>query len=605
MKILGISCYYHDAAACLIVDDQIVAAAAEERFSRRKHDNSFPKLAIEYCLNEGKLAANELDAVVFYEKPILKFDRMIHQHLAHFPRSYHVYQDSFGSWLNVKLKLTDVLKAELNYHGRLLYVEHHLAHAASAFYISGFSEATIVTLDGVGEWATTTIGYGKGKNIRIDRQIDFPHSLGLLYSSMTAYLGFSVNDAEYKVMGLAAYGDPKPFKSKMDQLVTLHADGSYSLNMQYFDFEWSTHMYSKKLETLFGFPTRLPESPMERHYENIAASLQQKLEEIVFHLLNAEYKKHPTENLCLAGGVALNSVMNGKLLHATKYKNLYIPPDPGDAGGAMGAALYLTYHPEELGHSKLSSATAASLSKTFSTGFTPYLGPSYAWYQIVDALKAKGLKYEFIESKAKLVKEVAQMVADQQIIGWFQGRMEWGPRALGSRSILASAATIQMRDIINEKVKHRELFRPFAPVILEEYTSKYFKSDRRLSRSARYMLMVYPFKPGIGEKDVPAVVHVDGTGRLQTLHREDNPLYYGLIEQFEKKTGVPIIINTSFNIRGEPIVCSPGDAINCFLHTDIDVLVLDQFIVRKKRKRQLGKVVKSQTRKAKTGRKHV
>lgn len=586
MKILGISCYYHDAAASLMIDDKIVAAAAEERFSRKKHDNSFPKLAARYCLDEAHLAINELDAVVFYEKPILKFDRMIHQHLQHFPKSHQVYNESFGSWLNVKLKLNQVLRDELKYYGKVFYIEHHLAHAASAYYLSGFPESTVVTLDGVGEWATTTVGYGKGKDLRIDRELHFPHSLGLLYSALTAYLGFSVNDAEYKVMGLAAYGDPQPFKKQMDELIQLFPDGSYALNLEYFDFEWSSKMYSQKLEKLFGYPTRQPESPMERQYENIAAALQAKLEEVVFHLLNAEYKRHKTPYLCLAGGVALNSVMNGKLLRATPYKHLFIPPDPSDAGGAMGAMLYLRFHPELMGLPKLTKKESSALQQKLAAEFTPYLGPAYPWYKIEQTLKDFKLKYEFIPSKKKLSTEVARLVADQQIIGWFQGRMEWGPRALGSRSILASAATVEMRDIINEKVKHRELFRPFAPVILEKFTAQYFKSDKQLPKSARYMLMVYPFKPKVGQRDVPAVVHVDGTGRLQTLHRADNPLYYDLIESFQKKTGVPIIINTSFNIRGEPIVCTPEDAVRCFLHTDIDVLVLDQFVVKKKRKRR-------------------
>lgn len=585
MKILGISCYYHDAAACIIVDDHIVGAAAEERFTRLKHDNSFPHNAIQFCLEKAGIAANELDAVVFYEKPILKFDRVIHQHLQHFPKSHGVYAQSFASWLNVKLKFADTVKNELHYGGQILYTEHHLSHAASAYYLSGFADATVVTIDGVGEWSTTTVGYGKGKELAIERELHFPHSLGLLYSAITAYLGFSVNDAEYKVMGLAAYGNPEPFKAKMDELIQLHADGSYSLNMKFFDFEWSDYMYSQKLEKHFGYPTREAESAMQPHYQDIAAALQAKLEEVVFHLLNAEYKKKKSENLCLAGGVALNSVMNGKLLRSTPYKNLYIPPDPGDAGGAMGAALYVRFHPECLGKKALSRKDAAALQQRFAETFTPYLGPEYPWYKITEALEEFKLKYEFIPEREKLAEHVAELIADQQIIGWFQGRMEWGPRALGSRSILASAATVEMRDIINEKVKHRELFRPFAPVILEKHTAKYFKSDAHLPKSARYMLMVYPFKPKIGERDVPAVVHVDGTGRLQTLHRADNPLYYDVIEKFKQKTGVPIIINTSFNIRGEPIVCTPVDAIKCFLHTDIDVLVLDQYIIRKKKKR--------------------
>jgi carbamoyltransferase len=581
MKILGLSCYYHDSAACLIIDEKIVAAGAEERFSRVKHDNGFPKLAIQYCLDEAGIAANEIDAVVFYEKPILKFDRMLHQHLQHFPQTYKVYQDNFASWINIKLKLPQVLKDEVNYFGKVIYLEHHLAHAASSYYLSGYNDATVVTLDGVGEWATTTVGYGKGRDLHIDREVHFPHSLGLLYSAMTAYLGFSVNDAEYKVMGLAAYGDPEPFKRHMDQLINLYPDGSYALNMEYFDYEWAPHMYSQKLEEVFGYPTRQAESAMERHYENIAAALQAKLEEAVFHILNVEYKRNPNLNLCLAGGVALNSVMNGKLLRSTPYKNLYIPPDPSDAGGAMGAALYVRFHPELLGVKAPSEKQAKSLQKTFADTFNPYLGPSYGWYQIEQALDKYDLKYELVTDRKKLIDQVSTMIVEQQIIGWFQGRMEWGPRALGSRSILASAATIEMRDIINAKVKHRELFRPFAPVILEQHTAKYFESDEKLPKSARYMLMVYPFKPKIGVKDVPAVVHVDGTGRLQTLHRDDNPLYFDLIEGHHKKTKVPIIINTSFNIRGEPIVCTPEDAIKCFLYTDIDVLVLDQYIVRK------------------------
>jgi carbamoyltransferase len=609
MKILGLSCYYHDAAACLIIDDKIVAAGAEERFSRVKHDNRFPKLAVEYCLNEAKIAANEIDVIVFYEKPIVKFDRVLHQQLQHFPRNYRTYNESFGSWISTKLKLPDILKKELNYHGKVLYLEHHLAHAASSFYLSGYDDATIVTLDGVGEWATTTIGYGKGKDISIDRELHFPHSLGLLYSAMTAYLGFSVNDAEYKVMGLAAYGDPKPFAAQMDQLITVHDDGSYSLNMKYFDFEWSDRMYSQKLEQLFGYPTRQSESPMERHYENIAAALQAKLEEVVFKILNIEYRKKPNPNLCLAGGVALNSVMNGKLLSKTPYKNLFIPPDPGDAGGAMGAALYIRFHPELLGEKTLVGPKIKKTKKLFADQFNPYLGPSYTWYEITSALEKYELEYEFFADKKKLVNHVAELIGDQQIIGWFQGRMEWGPRALGARSILASAATVEMRDIINEKVKHRELFRPFAPVILEKYTDKYFYSDKKLPKSARYMLMVYPFKPKIGQRDVPAVVHVDGTGRLQTLHRDDNQMYYDVIDQHRKKTGVPIIINTSFNIRGEPIVCTPKDAINCFLHTDIDVLILDQFVVRKVKPKALKKATKStsklKNKAKKSRRKHV
>lgn len=569
MNVLGISCYYHDSAACLITDGLVKAAAAEERFTRKKHDNSFPYKTINYLLKEFGKSINELDAVVFYEKPIIKFERTIHQHLENFPKSFSSALESVPQWFDQKLRIEKILREELNYHGKIYYSSHHLSHAASAYYLSGFKKAAILTVDGVGEWATTTLGLGKGKEIKIDQEISFPHSLGLLYSTLTTYLGFRANNSEYKVMGLAAYGDPAKYMDKFDELVTQFPDGSYQLNQEYFDFDWSNkRMYSKKLVKLFGHKPRKPESRAYKYHKDIAASLQRKLEKIVINMLNQAYKKYKTPNLCLAGGVALNSVLNGKILSQTPFKNLYIPPDPSDAGGAMGAALYIAAKKDK--HSIKWKQ------------FNPYLGPQYSWYEIKKVLKDMGIAHTFYKDKNKLVKSVATKLKNQKIIGWFQGRMEWGPRALGNRSILASAATEKMRDIINAKVKNRELFRPFAPVILEEYTDKYFESDKNLSVSARYMLMVYPFKE-IGHKEVPAVVHVDGSGRLQTLAKKDNPLYYSLIEEYEKITGVPIIINTSFNVRGEPIVCNPVEAVNCFLHTDIDYLVIDQFICRKKK----------------------
>jgi carbamoyltransferase len=569
MKILGLSCYYHDAAACLIVDGQIVAAAAEERFTRSKHDNTFPINAIEYCLDTGRLAANDLDLIVFYEKPILKFERIMNQYLAHFPKVYKTFTDTAGSWMNVKLKIKDTIRDQLHYYGKIEFVQHHVAHAASSYYLSGFDDAVILTLDGVGEWATTTLGMGKQNTLRIDQEIQFPHSLGLLYSAMTSFLGFSVNDAEYKVMGLAAYGNPRPYRKHFRQLIQFLPDGSYQLNMNYFTFDWADRMYDKnRLASLFGIQPRVPETPAERPYQDIAAALQEVLEEAVWNLLRSAQKKYKTKNLCLAGGVALNSVMNGKICKKTSFRKIFIPPDPGDAGGAMGAALWAQCR------------YAPNSRKQLAKDFTPYLGPSFSWHAIEAALQKHQLSYQFIPKRDQLLETVCSWIVDQKIIGWFQGRMEWGPRALGARSILASAATVEMRDIINEKVKHRELFRPFAPVILEEHTTKYFESDEWLSPSARYMLMVYPFKP-IGRVHVPAVYHVDGTGRLQTLHRRDNPLYYDLIERHRQQTGVPIIINTSFNVRGEPIVCTPEDAIQCFLNTDIDYLVIDSFLVSK------------------------
>jgi carbamoyltransferase len=564
--ILGISCYYHDSAACLLVDGQIVAAAMEERFTRIKHDNTFPIHAINYCLDWANIKSSDISTVVFYEKPVIKFERILFQHLESFPTSRKIFVDSIGSWLSVKLNLPKTLKKKIGYIGPVRYVDHHLAHAASVYNLSGFDESVIVTVDGVGEWATTTIGYAKDRKIVLDKEIRFPHSLGLLYSAITAYLGFDVNDAEYKVMGLAAYGDPKPFKNKMDELVELFEDGSYAINQKYFCYTGSDRMYNKKLELLFGYPTRSPEAPMERHYENIAAALQAKLEEVMFHILNHGYKKYRKKNLCLAGGVALNSVANGKILQKTPFNNLYIPPDPGDGGGAMGAVLY--YWCQYLGL-KLEEKT-----------FFPSLGPAFTDSQIETVLNIHHLNYEKLSSDKIICEKVSALLVKQKIIGWFQGRMEWGPRALGSRSILASAATNEMKDIINAKVKHREMFRPFAPVILKEYVHQYFQADSPLPEPCKFMLFVYPFKPK-GIKEVPATVHVDHTGRLQVIERNDNSLYYDVIQAYYQKTGTPVIINTSFNVRGEPIVCTPVDAVHCFLATDIDYLMIGSYLVKK------------------------
>lgn len=566
MIILGISCYFHDSSACIIKDGKIIAAAAEERFTRIKHDNNFPLEAINFCLDSLGISANEVDVISFYEKPLIKFERIISQYLENFPKSYNQFIKNIGPWFNTKLEIKKTLKKELNYFGKVHYIDHHLSHAASAFYLSPHDESVLVTVDGVGEWATTTIGTGKGKTISIDKEIHFPHSLGLLYSTLTTYLGFSANNSEYKVMGLAAYGNPKPFRKHFDKIVKIFPDGSFTLDMDYFDFDWANHMPSKKMAQLFGHPIRNKKEPVKRCHENIAATLQEKIEEVVFNLLNATYNTYQNKNLCFAGGVALNSVLNGKILSNTPFENLFIPPDPSDAGAAMGAAMY-----------SYTSLTDKLVNKD---NFHPYLGPEYRWHQIEKELKKYKLNYELINNDKKLVEKTAKLIKDEKVIGWFQGRMEWGPRALGNRSILASAATTEMRDIINAKVKKREMFRPFAPVILEEETHKYFKTDKNISPSTRWMLMVYPFKE-VGKKEVPAVVHVDGSGRLETLIRKDNTKYYDLVKSYYKITGVPIIINTSFNIRGEPIVCTPDDAIQCFLTTDIDYLVIDNYVVKK------------------------
>jgi len=565
MNILGISCYYHDSAACLLRDGVIVSAVAEERLSRKKHDNGFPLLAIKHCLDWSNISMQEIDVVAFYEKPIVKFERILSQHLDAFPKGARVFRENIGSWFFKKLKIKDTLKKEFGYTSRVVYVPHHLSHAASAFYSSGFEKAAIVTIDGVGEWATTTLGFGKGPSIHIDKEIRFPHSLGLLYSALTAYLGFEVNDAEYKVMGYAAYGNPNTYQDKFSQLIKLYADGSYALNMDFFTYTWSDRMYGRKLESLFGAPTRQKESGIQKEYADIAAGLQQTLENAAFHVLNAAYKQYKTKNLCLSGGVALNSVMNGKILSHTPFTNLYIPPDPGDGGGALGAAMYAyTYLTKKPIHKQ----------------FFPNIGPSYPRDQIQAILDGYGLSYTFISDYNKFIDTVSTYLTRQKVIGWFQGRMEWGPRALGFRSILASASDEKMKDMINAKIKHRELFRPFAPVILDKYVRAYFKGDTVLSESAKYMLMVYPFTQK-GIKEAPATVHVDNTGRLQIVERKDNPTYYDLIDAFRKKTGTPIILNTSFNVRGQPIVCSPREAVECFLKTDIDYLVIDGFIVTK------------------------
>lgn len=565
MTILGISCYYHDASACLVVDGRVVAAAAQERFSRIKHDNRFPVDAIMYCLAWAGISAGDIDTVVFYEKPVVKFDRILRQHITAFPGSGKVFVDTIGSWFDQKLHLPKQLTKTIGYKGPVHYIEHHLAHAASAYYLSHFDQSVIVTIDGVGEWATTTMGSGKGTQIRIDREIHFPHSLGLLYSTLTSYLGFTVNDAEYKVMGLAAYGDPKPFRRQVDRLVRIFPDGSYALNLEYFDFIGGSSMFNSRLEALFGYSARLPESPMEPHYANIAAGLQEKLEQVVFSILTIAHKRYRVPNLCLAGGVALNSVLNGKILSHTPFTRLSIPPDPGDGGGAMGAALWFWY---EKGNPKLP------------TEFSPYLGPSFPEEQIVDALRLLQLDYHRYDNQQTLIDDTVEQLANQKIVGWFQGRMEWGPRALGNRSILAAATNMSMKDAINKKVKHRELFRPFAPAILDRYVKDYFHADRPLPECARSMLLVYPFTRK-GKRDIPAAVHADGSGRLQAVVRQDNPLFYDLIESYRKKTGIPSIINTSFNVAGEPIVCTPRDAIRCFLATDIDVLVMGPYSVKK------------------------
>lgn len=567
MIVLGISCFYHDSAATIIKDGVIIAAAQEERFTRLKHDNSFPCKSIEFCLNSLGIAINEVDYITFYEKPIIKFTRILEQHVAHFPKSIKIFFDTIPDWLLKKLRIKNILKSELHYHGKIIFLPHHLSHAAASYFTSSFKEAAILTLDGVGEWATTTCGFAKNHQINIERQINFPHSLGLFYSALTAYLGFAVNNDEYKVMGLSAYGkNPKEYYSQIKSLIKLNSDGSYQLDTKYFSFEYKERMFNQKLCDLLGGPARIRDSEMIPRYENIAAATQQVFEETLFFMLKKLHQKHPSDNLILSGGSALNSLANGKILKNTPFKNFYITPDPGDGGASLGAALY-TYH------SLLTKSSPKLLP-------SPYLGPEFTPWQIKLAIKKFKLKSTLISSNDKLNDFVSDLLIKQKVIGFFQGRMEWGPRALGNRSILAAATSQEMQDIINAKVKHREMFRPFAPVILREHTKEFFVTDKNISTSADYMLMVYPFKKSV-QKLVPAVVHVDGTGRLQTIDKKSNPKYYALINSYYKKTGIPLILNTSFNVKGEPIVCTPKDAIKCFLSTEIDYLIIGNYVIKK------------------------
>lgn len=567
MIILGISCYYHDSAAAIIKDGEVVAAAQEERFSRIKHDNGFPYKSIEFCLDELRIAMNEIDVVVFYEKPILKFERILQQHINCFPKGWKIFFETIPSWVNEKLKIRKTLREKCHYVGKIMFIDHHLSHAAASFLTSPFEKAAILTIDGVGEWTTTSKGIGDGIKISLDKRIVFPDSLGLFYSAMTAYLGFKVNNDEYKVMGLSGYGDPKPYYKKIKKLIEIKQDGSFKLDQNYFSYQKGKRMFSKEMNKLLGGLPRKPESSMTKRFEDIAAAAQLILEEAVFKILNKLYEDYKCENLVMSGGVALNSLLNGKILKMTPFKNLYITPDPGDGGAALGAALYV-YH-SVLGNKKRQTLKS------------PYLGPKFEEFEIEKVFdKYSCLKYRYIESREELLSETAKILIDQKVIGWFQGRMEWGPRALGNRSILAAATKKKMQDVINAKVKHREMFRPFAPVILREKTGEYFEIDKNMPVSTDYMLLVYPFKKKMKTK-VPAVVHVDGTGRLQTIGRNANELYYDLIDKYYQKTGIPLILNTSFNIRGEPIVCTPEDAVKCFMKTEIDYLIINNYVIEK------------------------
>ncbi|MCK6555415.1 carbamoyltransferase [Candidatus Binatia bacterium] len=561
MNVLGISALYHDAAACLLRDGEVVAAAAEERFTRRKHDADMPVNAIKYCLEAGRLRIDDIDHIGFYEKPFVKFKRILYTHLACYPFSFTPFLKAIPSWMNEKLIIPSIIRQKTGYEGEVLMIEHHLSHAASSFLVSPFEEAAILTVDGVGEWSTATYGHGAGTDIRLFREIRFPHSLGLLYSAFTYYLGFKVNSAEYKVMGLAPYGRPI-FYDQIRQLIDVRPDGSFHLDMRYFNYLTGLTMTNGKFDQLFGGPVRKPDDPLEQRHKDLAASVQKVTDDVMLLMANHIGKETGSRNLCLAGGVALNCVANGRILREGPFKHMYVQPAASDAGGAIGVASYI-YH------------TLQRHDRNFVLRHD-YLGPGYSEQEVREFLVGNDIPHTVLE-RDELLRRTAQLIADQQVVGWFQGRMEFGPRALGNRSILADARNPENRDRVNLKIKFRESFRPFAPAVLADRVGEYFE----LSEPSPFMLLVAQVRPD--RRTIPSVTHVDGSARVQTVERDTNPLFYDLIAEFDRLTGTPVIINTSFNVRGEPIVCSPADAYRCFVTTGMDYLVMGNCLLDKQK----------------------
>jgi carbamoyltransferase len=587
MYILGISCFYHDAAAALIKDGVVVAAAQEERFTRRKHDFDFPSQAIAWCLAKEGITAAQLACVAFYDKPLVKFERILETYLGYAPLGIRSFLMAMPLWLKEKLWIPQIIRDRLSYEGKILFLEHHESHAASAFYPSPFQHAAFLTMDGVGEWATSSYGVGNGGTIEILGEQKFPHSLGLLYSAFTYFTGFKVNSAEYKVMGLAPYGEPRYVRAILDHLIDLKPDGSFKMDMKYFDYGAGLRMTGRKFERLFGGPPRHPESPLTAREMDLARSLQEVTEEIMLRQARHVHAVTGEENLVLAGGVALNCVGNGRILREGPFKNLWIQPAAGDAGGALGAALFAWYAYE--GNPRSADGTHDAQKGSF-------LGPDFSDEEIEETLKGFGAVYAKLDRNA-LIERTAALIAAEHVVGWFQGRMEFGPRALGARSILGDARSPRMQSVMNLKIKFRESFRPFAPSVLAGHAAEYFQIDRE----SPYMLLVAPLreerrramtagqeglfgieKLNVPRSTVPAVTHVDYTARLQTVQRDDNPLYWDLLDRFYRQTGCPLIINTSFNVRGEPIVCRPEEAVRCFLRTEMDELVIGSFLLAKK-----------------------
>ena len=591
MRVLGLSAYYHDSAAALVQDGVIVAAAQEERFTRKKHDAHFPTHALQYCLSAAGVGLAGIDRVVFYDKPFLKFERLIETYLAFAPRVFKSFRMSIPLWLREKLFLKDLLTKELKkldstggWNGDLLFSEHHLSHAASAFFPSPFEEAVVLTMDGVGEWATTSAAIGKGKSLEVFKEIHFPHSLGLLYSAFTYYTGFKVNSGEYKVMGLAPYGEPKYVDKIFKHLIDVKADGSFRLDMSYFDYCTGLTMTNAKFDALFGGPPRKASEMLTQHHMDLAASLQAATEEVVLRLTRALRKETGQKNLCLAGGVALNCVANGKILRDGQFDNIYVQPAAGDAGGALGAAL-VGYH-MQLGQERVVNGDAMQGS---------YLGPVFGQADIEDRLSACGAKFEAMDDAA-LVAACAADLAQGKALGWFQGRMEFGPRALGNRSVIGDPRSPTMQKTLNLKVKYRESFRPFAPSVLRERVAEWFELDgdspymllvadvlmsRRRQMTAEENELFGIDKLNVPRSDIPAVTHVDYSARIQTVHQATNPRYHALLSAFERETGCPVLVNTSFNVRGEPIVGTPEDAFRCFMGTELEVLAVGNCYLRK------------------------
>jgi len=588
--ILGISAFYHDSAAALIVDGEIVAAAQEERFSRKKHDPEFPVLAIDYCLKQAGLTPEQLDFVGFYDKPFLKFERLLETFLGVAPAGFYPFAKFIPVWLKQKLYLPRELNRGLKYRYRKRYVftDHHESHAASAFFPSPFEEAAILTVDGVGEWATASLGTGRANRIELTHELHFPHSLGLLYTAFTYFCGFRVNSGEYKLMGLAPYGEPQYAKLILDKLIDLKADGSFRMDMSYFNYCQGLTMTSRKFDRLFGGPRRNPESELTQREMDIAASIQVVTEEIMLRMARHVHAETGMKNLCLAGGVALNCVANGRILREGPFDEIWIQPAAGDAGGALGNALFIWYqllgNPREC--NPLDSQQAS------------YLGPSYSDAEVKEFLDSVGAKYRHFDDDDSLCDKIADCIANEKVVGWMQGRMEFGPRALGNRSVLGDARSTKMQSVMNLKIKFRESFRPFAPSVLEERVDEYF--DMRPREQSPYMLLVAPVsqkhlidhngetaglkgieKLKVKRSDVPAITHVDCSARVQTVDEKRHGLYYKLLKSFERKTGSPVIINTSFNVRGEPVVCSPEHAYRCFMATNMDVLVLERYVLFK------------------------